>query len=90
MATQRFEDLDRILSEIDTDHIPAEFVEAACITDEDDDVYVVTSEELEEIMDSPESLEEQGITEISLILNFNQVKETILHYSEIILKDIAV
>lgn len=90
MATQEFEDtLDKILAEIEPDHVPSEFVEGACITDEDDDTYVVTREELEEIMVDDASLEEQGISEISLILNLSEVKATILHYSEIILKDIA-
>jgi hypothetical protein len=90
MATQEFEDvLDRILSEIEPDHVPAEFVQGACVTDLDDEVYVVSREELEEIMLDEDSLEDQGIREIGLILNLASVKETILHFSEIILKDIA-
>lgn len=90
MATKEFEDtLDRILAEIEPDHIPPEFVEGACITDDDDDTYVISKEELEDIMLDEASLEEQGICEIGLILNIKEVKETIRHYSEIILKDIA-
>ena len=90
MATQEFEDaLDRILAEIEPDHVPAEFVEGACITDDEDDTYVISKEELEEIMLDEASLEEQGISEIGLILNLQEVKATIRHYSEIILKDIT-
>lgn len=83
------EDLDRILADIEPDHVPAEFVSAACITDLDDEVYIITREELEEIWLAEETLEEQGIAEIGLILNLTEVKETIRFYSEIILKDIA-
>lgn len=90
MATQEFEDaLDRILAEIEPDHVPAEFVEGACITDDEDDTYVVSKEELEDIMLDDATLEEQGISEIGLILNLQEVKATIRHYAEIILKDIA-
>jgi hypothetical protein len=89
MATPEFEDLDKILAEIEPDHIPAEFVQAACVTDLEDETYIITREELEEIMAADESLEDQGIHEIGLILNLAEVKETIMHFSEIILKDIA-
>ena len=90
MATQEFEDLlDKILSEIEPDHVPAEFVSAACITDLDDEVYIISREELEEIMADEESLEDQGIAEIGLILNFAEVKDTIRHFAEIILKEVA-
>lgn len=90
MATQEFEDaLDRILEEIDPDHIPVEFVEGACITDDEDSTYVVSKEELEEIMLDDATLEEQGISEVALIINVPVVKATIRHYAEIILKDIA-
>lgn len=91
MVTQENEDsLDKILSEIDPYHVPAEFVQGACITDSEDEVSVITREELEEIMLSEESLEDQGICEIGLILNRQEIKATIRHYAEIILKDIAV
>lgn len=90
MATQEFEDsIDRILAELEPEHVPAEFVQGACITDSDDEVYVISREELEEIMLDEASLEEQGISEIGLILNLQEVKKTIQHFSEIILKDIA-
>jgi hypothetical protein len=90
MATQDFEDLlDKILSEIEPYHVPAEFVSAACVTDFDDEVHIITREELEEIMSDDDSFEDQGIAEIGLILNLSEVKETIRHFSEIILKDIA-
>lgn len=90
MATQEFEDLlDKILSEIEPDHVPAEFVSAACVTDLEDEVYIISREELEEIMLDDDSLEEQGIAEIGLILNLAEVKETIRNFAEIILKDIA-
>ena len=90
MATPDFEDLlDKILSEIEPDLIPAEFVSAACVTDLEDEVYIISREELEEIMLEETTLEEQGIAEIGLILNLEEVKETILKFSEIILKDIA-
>lgn len=90
MVTQESEDLlDKILSEIEPDHVPAEFVSAACVTSLDDEVYMISREELEEIMLDDDSLEEQGIAEIGLILDLAEVKETILHFSEIILKDIA-
>lgn len=90
MATQEFEDLlDKILSEIEPDHVPAEFVTGACVTDLEDEVYVISREELEEIMLDDDSLEDQGIAEIGLILNLAEVKETIRNFAEIILKDIA-
>lgn len=90
MATQEFEDLlDKILSEIEPEHVPAEFVSAACVTDLEDEVYIISREELEDIMLDDESLEDQGIAEIGLILNLSEVKDTIRNFSEIILKDIA-
>ena len=90
MATQEFEDLlDKILSEIEPEHVPAEFVSAACVTDLEDEVYIISREELEDIMVDDESLEDQGIAEIGLILNLSEVKDTIRNFSEIILKDIA-
>jgi hypothetical protein len=90
MATPEFEDLlDKILAEIEPDHVPSEFVSAACVTDLDDDVRIITREELEEIMMDEASLEDQGISEIGLILNLAEVKDCIRHFSEIILKDIA-
>lgn len=90
MATQEFEDLlDKILSEIEPDHVPAEFVSAACVTDFEDEVHIISREELEEIMQDDDSLEDQGIAEIGLILDLSEVKETIRHFSEIILKDIT-
>lgn len=90
MATPEFEDLlDKILAEIEPDHVPAEFVSAACVTDFDDETRIITREELEDIMMDEASLEDQGISEIGLILNLAEVKDTIRHFSEIILKDIA-
>jgi len=89
MATPEFEDLDKILAEIEPDHVPAEFVSGACVTDLDGEVYMISREELEDIMADEDSLEDQGIDEIGLILNLAEVKETILHFAGIILKDIA-
>lgn len=90
MAKQEFEDvLDRILAEIDPEHVPVEFVEGACVTDDEEETYIISKEELEEIMLDEASLAEQGISELGLILNLPEVKATIRHYSEIILKDIA-
>ena len=89
MGTPKSEDLDRILAEIEPDHVPAEFVSAACVTDMDGEVYIISREELEEILSGELSLEDQGIDEIGLILNLPEIKETIQHYAEIILKDIA-
>jgi hypothetical protein len=89
MMTQDSEDLlDTILREIEPDHVPAEFVSAACVTSLEDEVYMITNEELEKIMMDEDTLEEQGIAEIGLILNLAEVKETIHHFCEIILKDI--
>ena len=89
MAILESEDLDKILAEIEPDHIPAEFISSACVTDLDDEVFIITREELEEIMGSDATLEEQGIAEIGFILNISEIKDTIRHYAEIILKDIA-
>lgn len=89
MTSEENDDLDRIISSIDPDHVPSEFVTAACITDRDEQTYYITREELEDIMLDEASLEEQGIVEVGLILNLSEIKETISHISEIILKDIA-
>jgi hypothetical protein len=89
MATPEFEDLDKILAEIEPDHVPEEFVSGACVTDLEGETYIISREELNEIMMDDESLEDQGIDEIGLILNLAEVKETIRHFAEIILKDIA-
>lgn len=90
MATQEFEDqIDRILAELEPEHVPVEFIQGACITDCEDEVFVITKEELEEIMLDEDSLEEQGISEIGLILDVQEVRKAIKHFSEIILKDIA-
>lgn len=89
MTSEESDELDRILSEIDPDHVPSEFVTAACITDADEQTYYISKEELEEIMLDEASLEEQGIVEVGLILNLIEIKETIKHLSEIILKDVA-
>lgn len=89
MTSEESDELDRILSEIDPDHVPSEFVTAACITDCDEQTYYISREELEEIMLDEASLEEQGIVEVGLILNLIEIKETIKHLTEIILKDVA-
>lgn len=85
MVTTDHEDLDRILRELEPDHIPAEFVSGARVTDTSGDVYVISRDELDDIMDCDESLDEQGIAEIRLILDFEEVKVTIRKYSAIIL-----
>jgi len=87
MATQEFEDaLDRILAEIELDSVPAEFIQGACITSDDDETYIVSKEEFEDIMLDDATLEEQGISEIGLILDLKEVREMINFYSEMILK----
>lgn len=88
MAMKDLDGLDRIISEIEPDHIPAEFVSAARITDLDGDTYIVTAEELEDIMMDEASLEEQGIKNIGLILDVESIKAAINEYSEIILSSI--
>lgn len=89
MTTPEYENLEKILREIEPDHVPSEFISAARITDNKNRTYFVTRDEIEEIMLDDASLEDQGITSIQFILDLNEIKDTIIEYSEFILKDIA-
>jgi hypothetical protein len=88
MATRESEDLDRILTEIDPMNIPQEFISGACVTDFDDKTHIISCEELEDIMEDDSTLEELGIAEIGFILNVQDIKDTIIKYSDLILKGI--
>jgi hypothetical protein len=89
MDEQSSEDIDRLLVELDPQHIPEEFVTAARVTYEDEEVKVLTPDELEEIMFSGESLRDQGILDVRLMLDLNLIKETIWELSEIILSSVS-
>lgn len=88
MVTMDHDDLDRILDDLEPDHIPVEFVAGAKVTDSDGDTYTVSTEELEDIMMDEESLDDQGIALIQLILDLEQVKASIMLYSRIILSSV--
>lgn len=88
MDKQTSDDLDRILEDLDLQHIPEEFVTAARVTDLDGDVRIVGGEELEEIMLSPETFREQGIRDMRLMLNLELIKESIYEHSERILSSV--
>jgi uncharacterized protein (UPF0216 family) len=88
MATKEIEDLDKILSEIEPAYIPDEFVTAARVTETDGGSYIITKTELDELMDSDDSLEELGIYQIRFIVNLEMIRSAINEYSGIILKSI--
>lgn len=88
MDQQTSDDLDRILEDLDLQHIPEEFVTAGRITDYDGEVRVVSPEELEEIMGSPESFREQGIKDLRLLLNLEAIKMAVHETAERILSSV--
>lgn len=90
MAHNNSEDLDRILDEMDVNHVPAEFVKSARIVYAEGETVTITPEKLEDIMNDDNSLEELGISNIGLVLDLEVMKSTIRKYSEIILRDITV
>ncbi len=89
MKVKNQQDLDRILDEMEVDHIPAEFVQSAKIVYMQGRIQHVSAEELETIMNHETSLEEMGIRDIGLVLDLEIIKTTIRKYSEIILQDIT-
>jgi hypothetical protein len=82
------EDLDKILNEMDVDHIPAEFVKSARISYLEGESQIISPEELESIVSHHISLEDLGISTIGLILDLDIIKRTVREHSETILKDI--
>ena len=82
------EDLDRILRELEPDHIPAEYVTGARLTDFEGKSRQITTDELDEIMADDESLDDMGIAEIRLILDLESVKQTVMRYSTTILSSL--
>ena len=82
-------DLDRILDELDVDHIPAEFVKSARIVYTQGGTQNVSADELETIMNHETSLEEMGIKDIGLVLDLENIKTTIREYSDAILHEIG-
>jgi hypothetical protein len=82
-------DLDRILDELDVDHIPAEFVKSARIVYTEGGTQHVSANELENIMNHEASLEEMGIKDIGLVLDLDTIKTTIREYSDAILQEIG-
>jgi hypothetical protein len=82
-------DLDRILDELDVDHIPAEFVKSARIVYAEGNTQHVSANELENIMNHDASLEEMGIRDIGLVLDLETIKTTIREYSDAILHEIG-
>ena len=89
MTSKNAEDLDRILDEMDVDHVPAEFVKSARIVYFQGESVLISPQELENIMNHETSLEELGIRDIGLVLDLDTIKSTIREYSEIILQGIT-
>lgn len=89
MKVKNQEDLDRILDEMDVDHIPAEFVKSARIVYTQGKTQNISAEELEDIINHETSLEDLGIKDIGLVLDLEIIKTTIRKYSEEILHDIS-
>ena len=85
MNLNNFEDLDRILDNLEPDHIPSEFVRAARVTDLEGESQIITVAELEEIMMGDDSLEDMGIVDVRLILDLEEIKRTVRKYSEMVL-----
>lgn len=88
MEPYELDELDKILSQIDPEFFPSEFVKGACYTDTDGEIHFISADEYEDILDCEDSLEEQGIDDIDLIVNIELIKEAITHYAELILKNI--
>ena len=83
------DDLDRILGELEPEHIPTEFVAGAKVTNSEGATYTISTQELEDIMLDEESLTDQGIALIRLILDLDQVKESIILNSEKMLSSVT-
>jgi len=81
-------ELDKIMGEIDAICIPFEFVTGARVISLDGDSFTVSNEELSEIMENEMSLDEMNISNVNLIVNMEEVKNTIEEMSEIILQNI--
>lgn len=88
MVSTDHEGLDQIINDLTPEHIPAELVAGARITSDDGAIYNVSTEELSDIVSDSDSLEEQGIAHIRLIVDLVQVREVIIHYSDKMLRSI--
>jgi hypothetical protein len=81
-------DISDILSSINVEYIPPQFINGAQIEKINGDIVVISKEELEKIMESTLSLEEQGIVKIGMRLDFNIIKTTLLWLSDEMLSSI--
>lgn len=80
--------LDQLISELEPDHVPEEFVSYAKVTNHSGDVSILTNDEFLDLISDPENLEENDVLDIQLILDLDSVKEAIEFYSEIILNGV--
>ena len=88
------DELDGILISLEPEYIPSEFIVAAHVISLDGDEYMITVEEFNEMHDIDgnleDTLEENGILEVSLILDTKKIKKTIRKYSKKLLRAIPV
>lgn len=82
---RRRDEIEEFLEDIDPRFIPQEFVSAIAITDRYGNTHEITPEELSELWEEG-SPEEQGYSNIQLLVNLDLVKDTIIQYTDQILK----
>ena len=88
MEMRSLDNLDRIIQDIEPGYIPAEFVSAARLTDDNGDSYIVSIDELEAMMMEADSLLDLGFEKVELVLNKEEIKAAIKENSEYILSSI--
>lgn len=80
--------LDEMLSQVEPDHIPSEYVEGARVTTSKGFSRIIDTDELEELMQDELTLEAMDIVEVRLILNMGDIKRAIQSYADEILSSI--
>lgn len=80
------EEIYDIIRALKPEIIPPEFISSGRVTDLDGNSYIVSCEELEDIMASPNSLEEMGIYQIRLNMDLESIVDAVITHTENILR----
>lgn len=79
------EEIFEMISSLKPEHIPPQYVSSGRVYDTDGGSYDVSCEELEDIMTSPYTFEEQGIDSIRLFMDIEKIVNEVVTSSESLL-----
>lgn len=85
----KYDDIDRYLEEADAEVVPEEFIASACIVTTSGEEYIVTVDEVAEILEKG-SFDSQGIAHIRAVIDMEYVKECVIELTEEIFNSIVI